>query len=152
MQLQPAVLTSALPIPLMQQALDYIVRPKPVWRPILGKGNTKIYLHFAPLCHCTVCMAVQGREHSISLKAKPIRDLVYKTSTGSLQCMGFRESPTKCLTFIANWVGGSVFITNRLSRDEMWLYRETDTHADTPTNTVTTMTLTGHAQQWIMTG
>ena len=54
-----------------------------------------------------------------------------RTSAGSPQRSGFRENPTNFLTSIARWVHDSIFKTNRRSRGEMWLNRQTDTDRTT---------------------
>ena len=58
-----------------------------------------------------------------------------RRSAGSPQRSGFRENPTNFLTFVTRWVRDSIFRTNRRSKGEMWLNRQTDTHTHTHTHT-----------------
>ena len=72
---------------------------------------------------------------------KTLKD--YPTRGALATGMGFRENATKFLTFVARWVGDSVFRTNRSSRGEMWLNGQTHRHTDT----ATTVTLAAHARR-----
>ena len=59
----------------------------------------------------------------------------------AVQCRKwFRENPNFFI-FIACWVRNSVFRTNRCSRGEMWLNRQTDEQTE-----LTTVTLAAHAK------
>ena len=61
-------------------------------------------------------------------------------SARSWQRSSFRENATNVLTFVACWVWGCVFTTNRSPGGEMWLNGQTDTQTDT-------VTLAAHARR-----
>ena len=66
------------------------------------------------------------------------RPYVWPSKEGSARCWqrsSFKEKATNFLTFVASWIRGCVFRTNRSPRGEMWLNGQTDRHTHTHTHT-----------------
>ena len=70
------------------------------------------------------------RMHAFRRKWPTMHTVVQQRGAGSLQRSRFRENPTNFLTSFARWVCDSIFRTNRRSKGEFWLNRQTDTQND----------------------